>query len=344
MVRQRHYYNRYLTKWLANPLWDAKQLVLFRNIPMSDSVMLTEALTGVRESFATHNLTRVYAVLAPGKEWSSVTLIEVERKRVLENRQVLERCLEDLGFVATGPVVEVDTYYSRPDVDFLETVECLRVREREDGCEVTYKPASSATTHSAGDVVAKQETNVVLADAAQAAHAHGLLEALGMVLLARVEKAHTCYRTPERPELSVMVDTVTGLGSFVETEIVSEGAREETVHRLEETERLLGLWSHPVVGLPYRDLVLGVEGRIRRTGPVPPRDRPPPRSGPSRGRAHSWARPVPPRRGARRPTQRVALWTWQRTRGPCGSGADMARRILERITHLSKLRLLTFDR
>ncbi|XKK40088.1 hypothetical protein HFP72_04730 [Nocardiopsis sp. ARC36] len=68
VVRQRHYYNRYLTKRLANPLWDAKQLVLFRNIPMSDSVMLTEALTGVRESFSKHNLTRVYAALAPGRE------------------------------------------------------------------------------------------------------------------------------------------------------------------------------------------------------------------------------------------------------------------------------------
>ncbi|GAA0987369.1 class IV adenylate cyclase [Nocardiopsis tropica] len=257
VVRQRHYYNRYLSKRLANPLWDAKQLVLFRNIPMSDSVMLTEALTGVRESFGTHNLTRVYAALAPGKEWSSVALIEVERKRALENRQVLKQRLEDLRFVATGPVAEVDTYYSRPDVDFLETVECLRVREREGGCEVTYKPASSATTHGAGGIVAKQETNVALADAAQAEHAHGLLEALGMALLARVEKARTSYRTPERPELSVMVDTVTGLGSFVETEIVSEGAREETVLRLEETERLLGLWSHSVVALPYRDLVLG---------------------------------------------------------------------------------------
>jgi hypothetical protein len=66
VVRQRHYYNRYLTKRLANPLWDAKQLVLFRNIPVSDSVMLTEALAGARESFSKHNLARVYAALAPG--------------------------------------------------------------------------------------------------------------------------------------------------------------------------------------------------------------------------------------------------------------------------------------
>ncbi|QVJ03141.1 CYTH domain-containing protein [Nocardiopsis eucommiae] len=138
----------------------------------------------------------------------------------------------------------------------LVTVECLRVREREGGCEVTYKPASDPTTHSTTGVIAKQETNVALADTAQAAHAQALLEALGMVRLARVEKSRTCYRDPGKPELSVVVDTVTGLGSFVETEIVSAGSHEEAVRRLEETERLLELGLHPVVTSPYRDLLL----------------------------------------------------------------------------------------
>jgi polyphosphate kinase 2 (PPK2 family) len=68
VVRQRHYYNRHLTKRLANPLLDAKQLVLFRHIPVSDSRMLAEALAGVRESFSKHNLARVYAALDPGRE------------------------------------------------------------------------------------------------------------------------------------------------------------------------------------------------------------------------------------------------------------------------------------
>lgn len=68
VVRQRHYYNRYLTKRLANPLWDAKQLVLFRNIPVADSAMLTQALIGVRTAFSKHNLARVYAALTPGRE------------------------------------------------------------------------------------------------------------------------------------------------------------------------------------------------------------------------------------------------------------------------------------
>ncbi|WP_306369520.1 class IV adenylate cyclase [Nocardiopsis sp. CC223A] len=128
---------------------------------------------------------------------NSVSLIEIERKRVLEEREPLERRLAELGFASTGSEVEVDTYYSRPDVDFLETVECLRVREGLGRCEVTYKPASDSSTHGAGGVIAKPETNVALADGEEAAHAHRLLEALGMVLLARVEKSRTSYRVPE---------------------------------------------------------------------------------------------------------------------------------------------------
>ncbi|MDA8371614.1 MAG: hypothetical protein M0026_17360 [Nocardiopsaceae bacterium] len=55
------------SKRLANPLWGAKQLVLFRNIPVSDSEMLKEALTGIRESFSKHNLARVYAAINLGE-------------------------------------------------------------------------------------------------------------------------------------------------------------------------------------------------------------------------------------------------------------------------------------
>ncbi|WP_435111779.1 class IV adenylate cyclase [Nocardiopsis synnemataformans] len=196
-----------------------------------------------------------------------MTLVEIERKRALESRKPLERRLVELGFAATGPTVEVDTYYSRPDVDFLETVECLRVRERDGGCEVTYKPASDDTTHSSGGVIAKQETNVVLADAAQAMHAHGLLGALGMVLLVRVEKSRVCYRDPNRPELSVVVDTIADLGAFVETEIVSERPREEVIDQLNEVERLLDLIPCPVASLPYRDLVLRTKRTL--TSPTP---------------------------------------------------------------------------
>ncbi|SDX97031.1 hypothetical protein SAMN05216215_10183 [Saccharopolyspora shandongensis] len=54
--------------------------------------------------------------------------MEVERKRELPshiNPQALINRLVQIGFRDDGHLVEIDTYYSRPDVDFMETVECL---------------------------------------------------------------------------------------------------------------------------------------------------------------------------------------------------------------------------
>src|SRR5690606_22560287 len=39
-TRDRRYYNRFLTHRLSNPLVDAKQMVLFQNIPLSDTATL----------------------------------------------------------------------------------------------------------------------------------------------------------------------------------------------------------------------------------------------------------------------------------------------------------------
>ncbi|MEV6057176.1 class IV adenylate cyclase [Streptomyces sp. NPDC052107] len=163
--------------------------------------------------------------------------------------------LSDLGWTAAEPVLEVDTYYSRPDVDFMQTVECLRVRQREDFAEITYKPASTTTTHSANSVISKPETNVHLASAAQAALADRLLESIGMRLLVRVEKNRTAYRLPRHPDVTISIDTLADAGVFVETEAISEDA-EAAAHTVEQIEKQLDIVDAPAVELPYRDLAL----------------------------------------------------------------------------------------
>src|SRR5262249_46298613 len=54
-------------------------------------------------------------------------LIEVERKRELPDSAALRQRLIELGYREAGHLNETDVYYSRPDIDFMETVECLRV-------------------------------------------------------------------------------------------------------------------------------------------------------------------------------------------------------------------------
>ena len=66
---------------------------------------------------------------------------EIERKRkFVGNLEVLIARLGSQGFSLTDETTEIDSYYSRPDVAFMQTVECLRVPQRDDFAEITYKP------------------------------------------------------------------------------------------------------------------------------------------------------------------------------------------------------------
>lgn len=185
-----------------------------------------------------------------------MTMIEVERKRELNGEaEAVSARLVQFGYRRCGTNVEVDTYYSRPDRDFMATVECLRVRERDGFAEVTYKPPSTTSTHSVAHIIAKPETNVILSDAEQATAAQVLLDALGMVRLCRVEKTRTTFQHPVQPAITVALDRITGVGASVETEVISLDQDEATL-LLDEVEQGLGLADYPVVKMPYRDLVL----------------------------------------------------------------------------------------
>lgn len=115
-------------------------------------------------------------------------LLEIERKRQLtSNIEELIGRLQDIGFKLQSDFHEIDTYYSRPDVDFMKTVECLRVRQRDGFAEVTYKPATTTATHTKNDVIIKPETNLPI-QPGDAAIAKQLLANLGMVKLVEVNK------------------------------------------------------------------------------------------------------------------------------------------------------------
>jgi adenylate cyclase class 2 len=191
-----------------------------------------------------------------------MSVIEVERKRELVGTcAAVQARLGELGYRAHGCFVEIDTYYSRPEVDYLDTVECLRVRQQDRFAEITYKPASDTSTHSPDDIISKRETNVVLSGVDQAEAANHLLTAIGMTRLVRVEKSRSLYHHPDRDDITVNLDTVSGVGTFIETEVTAVNGDGATA-LLEQIEHQLGLTAHPVVSMPYRDLVL------RREQPV----------------------------------------------------------------------------
>lgn len=64
--RDRGYYNRYLRRALPNPLRDAKQLVLFSNIPLTDSDTVRTAMDSVQRWCSRSNLAQMYAAVNAG--------------------------------------------------------------------------------------------------------------------------------------------------------------------------------------------------------------------------------------------------------------------------------------
>ncbi|MFH8218485.1 hypothetical protein ACH4C2_04755 [Streptomyces sp. NPDC018057] len=64
--RDRAYYNRYLRRTLPNPLRDAKQLVLFANVPVTDTESLGNGMHCLQRWCSKASLARVYAAVNAG--------------------------------------------------------------------------------------------------------------------------------------------------------------------------------------------------------------------------------------------------------------------------------------
>lgn len=183
-------------------------------------------------------------------------LLEIERKRQLTgNIEELIGRLQNIGFELKSNLREIDTYYSRPDVDFMQTVECLRIRQRDSFAEVTYKPATTAATHTENNVIIKPETNLPI-QPEDAATAKQLLANLGMVQLVEVNKYRRSFQSSDFPQATVAIDEIKGAGTFVEVEVLSDDETSALI-MISEIEAKLGLNSMKIVTRPYRDICMG---------------------------------------------------------------------------------------
>ena len=183
-------------------------------------------------------------------------LLEIERKRQLtgDAKELIKR-LQDLGFELKSSCHEIDTYYSRPDVDFMKTVECLRIRQRDSFAEVTYKPATTAATHTENNVIIKPETNLPI-QPEDAATVKQLLANLGMTQLVEVNKYRRSFQSSDFPQATVAIDEIKDAGTFVEVEVLSDDET-SALMTISEIETKLGLDSMEIVTRPYRDICMG---------------------------------------------------------------------------------------
>ncbi|MGE3820458.1 MAG: class IV adenylate cyclase [Isosphaeraceae bacterium] len=144
---------------------------------------------------------------------------EVEQKfRTGSHDEVAER-LRTLGAVV-GPLLEQeDAYINHPSRDFATTGEALRLRRSGEKNVVTYKGPKLG-----GPTKTRKELEVAFEPGLEGYRAMlGVFESLGFRPVAVVRKSRVPYRLQrDGRELEVTLDTVAGLGTFVEVEAMAE--------------------------------------------------------------------------------------------------------------------------
>ncbi len=176
-------------------------------------------------------------------------MIEHEKKFSIGSFDTIIPALKALGFKESGKSYQKDTYFSRSDVDFMETRECLRIRVEDKGTEITYKPPTTKAMHDS-HAIWKKETNLAVTNEQTA---RDLLLAIGSKELCTVEKRRVEYK---KDSVTVALDKVTDAGQFVEIEILSDEHDKNANERINQLADSLGLSSSDVVTRPYRDLVM----------------------------------------------------------------------------------------
>ncbi|WP_160133429.1 class IV adenylate cyclase [Halococcus salsus] len=137
-------------------------------------------------------------------------MYEVELKVRTAHDPVRER-LASLDAEPLGTVRQVDTYYDAPDRSFAETDEALRIRtestDDDERTRVTYK---GPLVEAASKTRIEHETGVGDREAMA-----GVFDGLGFSPAATVEKDRDRFSCGE---YTVALDTIRGLGEFVEVE------------------------------------------------------------------------------------------------------------------------------
>ena len=174
----------------------------------------------------------------------------VEVKLRADDLERVAAAVERMGGRLVSSVVEEDVYFAHPCRDFATTDEALRLRMSGDSAELTYKGPRSG----GGGAKSRAEVSVKVGDPGAAAE---LLKGLGFAPVATVRKRRSYYRTDTA---MISLDSVYGLGDFVEVEALDPGIG---VEGLRSIARELGLEWRPVEET-YLEMVLRARGTPQR--------------------------------------------------------------------------------
>ena len=174
-------------------------------------------------------------------------MLEVEAKLKPQAGQVAELRRKLEAIAPPSVRTQADTYFQHPARDLKASDEALRLR-CDDGLAITWKgPKLDAPFKTREEIEFGLETNLETATR--------LLEALGFTRVATVEKKRSEWHLPRADAAAVCIDEVTGLGTFVEVEVMATDAGEGR-ERLEALLDELDLADCAPVQASYLGLLL----------------------------------------------------------------------------------------
>lgn len=181
--------------------------------------------------------------------------IELKAQYDSSKRPDLEQYLKEQGFQEVCSFNQQDEYFNHPERDFRTTDEALRLRREQHAgkaayCSLTYKgPNTSHIGQSRRELETRVEDEQKMRQ---------ILRALGFRSVAEVKKSRKEYK---KEDLTVCLDELDGLGSYVEIEVVlpetETGSDSNTENRLREFLSELSFIRPSNEPLTYLELVMG---------------------------------------------------------------------------------------
>jgi adenylate cyclase, class 2 len=159
---------------------------------------------------------------------------EVEQKHRVDDVAAFVSRLAERGIALSAPVTQSDQYFAHPCRDFAQTDEALRIRSVGDATFVTYKgPKLNAKTKTRREL----ELPIDPSDVGGRQFAK-MLAALGFTPVSVVFKERRAFEVLHAGQaVAGTLDTVEGLGSFVELELVTDEAG------LAEAQRMVNFFA-----------------------------------------------------------------------------------------------------
>ena len=172
-------------------------------------------------------------------------MIEIEVKVKADLKGVEERLIEE-GADFVNEERQIDTYYNALDRDFAETDEALRLRSVGRKNMLTYKGPRFITASKSRKEVTLSVSRKPIED---------LLSSLGFSRFGQVIKLRRNYRLGD---LSVSLDEVENLGTFMEIEALAE-EKDLEFHEKRVIELLekLGVSQDEIIRDSYLELIYG---------------------------------------------------------------------------------------